>query len=264
MGIDQSRCKSLQRPLNIALIGYGKMGKAVEAAAKARSHTITAIIDPHLATSKISEDTLADTDICIDFSHPNTVVENIKKIAAAHKNIVVGTTGWDSHREEVKHIVEEHQIGLLYAANFSIGVNLFYQIAAHAAQLIDRFDEYDAAIHEVHHKQKVDAPSGTGLTLGHLLIEHMQSKSNLVYGTQNYTNKPEEILLSSQRCGFNPGCHSISFDSPEDTITLTHQARNRDGFAKGAVRGAEWLWNKKGMYTMEDILTSYNEEILHG
>jgi len=254
----------LQKPLKIALIGYGKMGKAVEAAAKSRKHTIACIIDPNEKKTQISIDDLSTVDLCIDFSTPEVVVDNIRKIAQCRKNIIVGTTGWNEHLDEIERIVKEYNIGLLYAANFSIGVNLFYQIAAQAAQLIDHFDEYDTAIHEIHHKEKLDAPSGTGLTLGHLLIEHMQRKTHLINGAQNTSTDSSALQLSSQRCGYNPGCHSVTFDSPEETITLTHQARNREGFAKGAVRAAEWLIGKQGLYTIDHMVTSLQEETVHG
>lgn len=256
MGSHQDRCQSLQRPLKIALIGYGKMGKAIEAVVKKRNHILAAVIDRHLSSAEISENTLADADVCIDFSSPETVVDNIRKMARCKKNIVVGTTGWNAELPTVQSIVEEQGIGLLYAPNFSIGVNLFYQIAAHAAKLIDPFDDYDVAIHEVHHKQKLDAPSGTGLALGQSILDAMQRKSRLIYGNESPSTDPAEIHLSYQRNGANPGLHTVIFDSPEDTITLSHQARNREGFAKGAVVAAEWLIHRQGLFKMEHLIAS--------
>lgn len=254
----------MQKRLRIGLIGYGKMGKAIEAAAKERGHTISAIIDPNLNNDQICEKTLSETDICIDFSRPEAVLDNIRKTAQCGKSVVVGTTGWDDRLTEVEAIVAENRIALLQAANFSIGVNLFYQIAAEAARLIDHFDEYDASVHEIHHTQKLDAPSGTALALGRLLLREMNRKTHLLNNLEEGADARGALHLTSQRCGYNPGCHTITFDSPEDTITLTHQARNRNGFAKGAVKAAEWLIGKEGIYTMDDLITSLQSEVVHG
>ena len=206
--------------LKLALIGYGKMGRLVEKAALARNHQI---VD------------LPDSDICIDFSHPDAVLNTLKKIGPMQKSVVIGTTGWHEKLPQVKELVAHYQIGCLHSANFSLGVNLFLQVVEEAAKRFLAYPDYDAAISESHHQEKKDAPSGTAL----LLAKKM--------------GKPVEI--ASVRCGHIPGTHTVLFDSQADLITLTHEARSREGFALGAVRAAEWLQGKKGLFTMEDIFS---------
>lgn len=204
-------------PLKISLIGYGKMGKMVEIAALARHHTI---VEPALA------------DICIDFTHPDAAVESIHRLAKENKSIVMGTTGWYDRLPEVEAIVKKYQIGLLYSANFSLGVNLFLQVVEEAAKKFLSFD-YNVAGIESHHHQKIDAPSGTALAI------------------EKRVGVP--VKFASVRCGSIPGKHELIFDSPVDQITLIHEARSREGFALGAVQAAEWLKGKTGLYTMEDM-----------
>lgn len=226
--------------MNIALIGYGKMGKLLETIAVAKGHAIIARIDPHLATKAITADLIAPADICIDFSRPDGAISNLRACAALGKNVVIGTTGWEAQRKEAEAIVADSGIGCLHSANFSLGVNLFMAIVAQAAQLIGPFDDYDVAGYECHHNQKLDAPSGTAKALTEVLLDHLSPK--------------KAFEFASIRCGSIPGTHTILFDSASDTITLTHQARNREGFARGAITAAEWLQNKQGWYTLQDLL----------
>ena len=209
--------------MKIALIGHGKMGKMVEKMARERSHEVVAVVD-----SKSAFD-LNGADVCIDFSHPECVLENIHKSIEQKKNVVVGTTGWYERLPEVEAMVKKHGVGLMYAPNFSIGVYLFGKILAEAAK---RLSKYDVAGIEMHHNKKVDAPSGTALHLA----------------------KIAGCDFASVRCGSIPGTHTIIFASPIDTITLTHEARNREGFAEGSVVAAEWLNNKTGLFTLEEML----------
>lgn len=202
------------------LIGYGKMGKLVEKAALSRNHEI---VD------------LENADVCIDFTTPEAVLDTLKKIAPLKKNVVIGTTGWQQHLPEVEELVKEYQIGLLHSPNFSLGVNLFMQVVEEAAKKFLAYPDYQVGALELHHSEKKDAPSGTALSLAKKI------------------GKPVEF--ASVRCGNFPGTHSIFFDSKADLITLTHEARSREGFALGAVRAAEWLQGKKGIYTMEDIFS---------
>jgi 4-hydroxy-tetrahydrodipicolinate reductase len=218
--------------MKIGLIGYGKTGKLVEKLALSRGHEVVGIV-----TSGQSIDSLINADVCIDFTHPEATLPLIKKLADHGKTVVVGTTGWYDHLENVTEIVKKSKIGLLYGPNFSIGVHLLNKILADATKLIHQFPQYDIGAFESHHNQKFDAPSGTALNLSKTI--HKQTG--------------KEIQFSSIRCGSIPGTHTIMFDSPVDTITLTHQARNREGFAEGAIIAAEWLKGKKGIYTFENL-----------
>lgn len=226
--------------LNITLIGYGKMGKMVEKIAEEAGHNITSRIDPQLYDNCMDAATLHETDICIDFSHPHSVLSNIKKTVELGIDMVVGTTGWDDHLAEVQHLVTKNETGFLYAPNFSIGIHLFQEIVTHAAEHIMPTRQYDVAGMEAHHKHKADTPSGTAKAIAQAI-----AKTTAI--------NPEDIPFSSIRCGSIPGTHTIVFDSPSDTITLTHQARDREGFAKGAVTAAEWLHGRKGFYTLQDM-----------
>lgn len=209
--------------MKIGLIGYGKMGKKVEELATKRGHTISSIL-----TSKRTPSPKAD--ILIDFSTPDAVIDNIRLAAHLKTPIVVGTTGWYDKLKTAETLVKEANTALLYAANFSIGVHLFLRLAKEAARL---YKDYDIAGVETHHKEKKDAPSGTALA-----IEKATGRS---------------VPFSSIRVGSVPGTHTLIFDSPIDQVTLTHEARGRDGFANGAVIAAEWLVGKKGIFTIEDL-----------
>lgn len=211
--------------MDIALIGTGKMGKLVEQLAVQRGHRVIGGYHP------LQDYSLDGADVCIDFSHPGVVMKNIELVADQGKNLVMGTTGWESSLDQVKEIVERSGIGFLYSPNFSIGVHLFMEIVKNAMKTVETMG-YDIAGLEMHHNEKVDAPSGTAKEL----------------------EKITGCKFSSVRCGSIPGTHSIIMDSPIDTITLTHEARSRSGFAEGAIRAAEWLEGKKGFYTIEDLL----------
>jgi len=204
-------------PLKVSLIGYGKMGKMVEKAALSRNHLIVDVLE---------------ADVCIDFTHPDAAVENIYRLAEQRKNIIMGTTGWYERLPEVEALVKKYQIGLLYSPNFSLGVNLFLRIVEEAAKRLLPFNYHVAGV-EWHHKEKVDSPSGTALAIA------------------KRTGVP--VDFASVRCGSIPGKHELLFDSKVDQITLTHEARSREGFAMGAVQAAEWLQGKTGLYTMEDM-----------
>ncbi len=230
----------MEKNLKIALIGYGKMGRMVEKSAKKAGHTISSIIDPTHFGNRIEALSVADADVCIDFTHPSTVMDNIRATTALGKNMVVGTTGWGEHLPEVKRLIEKSGTAFFYAANFSVGVHLFMKIVAHAASLIRETDQYEIAGYEAHHSQKADAPSGTARALAKIIAEQSGA----------------EVPFTSLRCGSIPGTHTVLFDSPEDTITLTHQARNRVGWAKGAIDAAEWLSGRKGVFTMDDLILS--------
>lgn len=235
--------------MKIALFGYGKMGKLIEEIAHRKGHEIVAIIKKH-------EDhpSLNAADVCIDFSSPHATIQNIKKAAASHKPMVIGTTGWMDQLPQVTEIVRNAGIGVVYAANFSIGAHLFYKLVANAGALIDKFDDYEVGGFELHHSAKTDSPSGTAKALGDILLKNMSRKSKVQWEPLNRSVEENEIHFTSLRCGKAPGTHSIIFDSPVDTITLTHEARNREGFASGAITAAQWVLNRTGLFTIDDLL----------
>ncbi len=250
--------------MNIALSGYGRMGRLIEKMAVERGHTVTAIIDPLSPSAhykELSKEALSDTDIVIEFSIPSAAVGNIRKIAEAGKNIVVGTTGWYGEMKTVQDITESSQIGLIWSGNFSTGVNLFFKIARYSSSLFNLFAEYDPFIHEYHHNQKADSPSGTASMLGTIVLEEMDRKKRIVTKSLKRKIEPEELHVSSTRGGSIPGTHILSFDSPVDTIELRHTARGREGFASGAVAAAQWIKDKKGFFSIDDMMKDIIEGV---
>jgi 4-hydroxy-tetrahydrodipicolinate reductase len=242
--------------MNLALIGYGKMGKEVECVAKEKGLKIAKIFTEAENTGGlgIDNDSLKNVDICIDFSVPTAVLDNIEAVADCGKNIVVGTTGWYDKLDQVKKLVKEKKIGLLYSSNFSLGVNIFSQVVMDASHLFDKYSDYDVAISEAHHKGKSDSPSGTALSLGSVVLQQIRRKSELLTDTPHGQIKPHQLQVTSTRVGHVTGRHSVMFDSECDTIEFIHTAKNRRGFALGAVVAAEWLKGKKGFFTMRDVI----------
>jgi len=250
--------------MKIAIIGYGKMGKMVEQAALAQGHTVAAIVDPFAsdtpagipASKTIAEAALDKVDAAIEFTQPSTAAANI--IALAQKKIptVVGTTGWHERMDEITKAVEAADSSMLWASNFSIGVNLFYRIAWYAAELANNFPEYDVGGFEIHHNKKIDSPSGTAKTLAEGALSKIDRKNKIVWETMSRKPEADELHFPSLRLGSVPGTHSLFFDSPADTIEITHTARSREGFASGAVLAAGWLAAQKrgGVFTIDDFL----------
>jgi len=227
--------------MKIAIVGYGKMGKIIERIATERGHTIAARfdIDNNAGGEGLTAENLAGVDAAIEFSTPETALQNIRRLAGLRMPAVVGTTGWYEHLDEVRQMVETNNGALVWGANFSIGVNLFFKLVQDAAALFARYNQYDPFLIESHHKFKKDAPSGTALVLARLMRES--------YGDHT----PEAVSL---RAGHIPGTHEVGFDSEADTITLTHTARSREGFAAGAVLAAELIINKQGIYEFPELL----------
>ncbi len=244
--------------MNIALIGHGKMGKEVEALAKRRDVPVKQIftVENNLRGMGITAQALKEVDVCIDFSTPAAVVHNLRLIAGCGKNIVVGTTGWYDKLDEVSTIVKETNIGLLYSPNFSLGMNIFSQLLQSAARIFDKFDSYDVAISETHHRRKADSPSGTALSLGQVILQQVRRKKEVFHESASSQIKPEQLHITSTRIGEVVGTHRILFDSEADSIELIHTAKNRSGFALGALIAAEWLNGKNGIYTMKDVLNT--------
>lgn len=244
--------------MNIAIIGYGKMGKEIEKSAKERNLEILKIINQEenyngLALNKQS---LKNVDVCIEFTTPAAVWSNIEAVAESGKNIVVGTTGWYDKLEDAKKLVKKSKIGLLYSPNFSLGVNLFYQIINTASYLFNKFADYDIMVSEIHHKNKADSPSGTALAIGQIILHNIKRKTHMLHETAHLKIKPEQLHVTSSRVGSCVGTHTVLFDSDFDCIEIIHTAKTRRGFALGALLAAEWLNGKKGVFTMKDVMVT--------
>jgi 4-hydroxy-tetrahydrodipicolinate reductase len=243
--------------MDIALIGYGKMGKEIEKAALDRGHRIGVRIDPAGGDKVAPEFTpaaVSGMEVAIEFSHPGAALANIRMAVEAKMPLVVGTTGWYSHLAEVQNLVEQNGTGLVYAPNFSLGVNLFYLIVEKAASLFNHFDAYDVALVETHHRHKVDSPSGTAKKIAEILLKNIQRKKRITSESLNRPIAPDELHLVAIRSGEYPGTHTVNFDSLADTIELTHTARSRAGLALGAVLAAEWIDRRRGIFTFDQVL----------
>lgn len=257
--------------MNIALVGYGKMGRMIEAEAVKRGVGIAATIDLCAPDASCCIKNTSDlitavkeskADAVIEFTHPDAVLKNIEALVTTGVPVIIGTTGWLKHLDYVRTLVEKHNSCLFYAANYSIGVNLFYKIVKEAGMLFSQYDEYDTAIWEAHHTQKADSPSGTALDIAKHLMSVYPKKTQIVSDAFHEVPKTHELHVSSTRFGSEPGTHTVFFDSRADTIELTHRARSREGFAVGAVRAAQWMVeqlsaqniSKGNLYTMENML----------
>lgn len=226
------------------------MGRLVESIAAKRGHQIAAIASP----SKNSLEECVDrADLFIDFSEPSSVLKNVETVAKKQKTLVIGTTGWDQI-EKVKQMASHYQTGILFSPNFSIGMLLFKKLVKEASRLFNSYEQYDIGGFEIHHNQKADSPSGTARALTESILQEWPRKKEAQFTTPEEKILPDVLHFASLRVGSNPGMHEIIIDSPEDTITLQHAAKNREGFALGAVLAAEWLNGRKGFYTMEDLL----------
>ena len=236
--------------MNIALIGYGKMGKAIEVIAVERGHTVGLKID----ISNLDQFTAANLqqcDVAIEFTGPETAAENITRCVDAGVPIVCGSTGWLHQLETVTHHCKEVDGALLYASNFSIGVNLFFELNQHLARLMNNYPAYYVSIEEIHHTQKKDAPSGTAISIADQILEINSQKKKWV---NQLAATPEELSIISKRIDPAAGTHSVKYSSLVDDIEIIHTAHNRQGFATGAVLAAEFIQHKKGIYGMKDVL----------
>ncbi|MFB9108117.1 4-hydroxy-tetrahydrodipicolinate reductase [Flavobacterium gyeonganense] len=230
--------------MKIALLGYGKMGQVIERIALERGHEIVLKKDEFN-----TYDGLSTADVAIDFSVPTAAVANISSCFHANVPVVSGTTGWLDHYDEVEALCNEKQGGFISSSNFSLGVNIFFGLNEYLAKIMSQFDSYKVSMEEIHHTQKLDAPSGTAISLAKGVIE------NSAYANWTMEDpKSNEIHIEAKRIGDVPGTHTVTYDSIVDSIELKHTAHNREGFALGAVIAAEWLAGKKGIYTMKDVL----------
>lgn len=230
--------------MKIALLGFGKMGKTIERLALERGHEIIFRI-----TEDIQNYDLQKADVAIDFSVPDAAFKNITTCFKQQVPVVSGTTGWLQQYEDAVKICKENNAAFIYASNFSLGVNLFFELNKQLAALMVRFPEYEPAIEEIHHTQKLDAPSGTAITLAEQILENSAKKKWKLDGTGE-----DELAITAKRIENVPGTHIISYDSPIDSIKIEHIAHSRDGFALGAIIAAEWLQHKKGIFSMKDVL----------
>ena len=243
----QSNIKS---DMNIAIIGYGKMGKEVEALALSRGHEIVLQIDENNIDSIDSND-FKNVNVAIEFSKPASAYSNIILCFENNIPVVSGTTGWLDKLDDVIEKCEHENKTFFYASNFSLGVNLFFKLNKYLAQIMNKFSDYDIKIEETHHTQKLDAPSGTAITLAEGLIENIERKTK--WEKENALSN-ESIAIQSFREGNVPGNHKIIYDSSFDKIMIEHDAKSRKGFALGAVLAAEFIMSKKGYFTMDSLL----------
>ncbi len=233
--------------MKIALLGYGRMGKEIEKIALERGHDIV------IKTSGENSYDITAADVAIDFSIPDAAYQNITNCFKNNVPVISGTTGWLDKYDDAVALCKQQNGGFIYASNFSLGVNLFFELNKNLAKLMQSVNSYNVSIEEIHHTKKLDAPSGTAITLADGIIENSQKKYWKL--DEGYEKSDEIIPITAKRIPDVPGTHSVFYTSSEDTIEIKHTAHNRKGFALGAVVAAEWLVNKKGIYTMKDVLS---------
>ncbi|WP_150451568.1 4-hydroxy-tetrahydrodipicolinate reductase [Arenibacter lacus] len=230
--------------MNIALFGYGKMGKMIEQIALKRNHNIVAKID--VDTTEIN---YSEIDVAIDFSMPDAAFGNIKKCMENNIPLICGTTGWLENYENAVQLCKEKDGAFIYASNFSLGVNLFFELNSYLAKMMSNLKQYQVSMEEIHHTQKLDAPSGTAITLAEGVIQETDYTA-----WKLDTAKANEIPITAKRIADTPGTHTVAYQSEVDSIEIKHTAHNREGFALGAVVAAEWILDKKGVFSMKDVL----------
>ena len=236
--------------MNIAIIGYGKMGREIEKICRARGHNIVCTIDVN-EEDKFKSDEFKSADVAIEFTSPDSALNNYKKAFAANVPVVSGTTGWLNNIDEVKDACEKDGQTFFYASNFSLGVNILFAVNKYLANIMNDFDDYEVHVDETHHIHKLDAPRGTALTIADGILESITRKKQWALDKQN---NAEDLRINAYREGEIPGIHTITYDSDVDTITLSHNAKSRKGFALGAVVAAEFAAKHKGFLGMQDLL----------
>jgi 4-hydroxy-tetrahydrodipicolinate reductase len=233
--------------MDIILLGYGKMGKTIEKVALDRGHKIAARIDIDNPTEFDS----SSGDVAIEFSHPDAAFDNVRKCIEKRLPVVCGTTGWLGRKSEIDELCKKHNSTFFYASNYSLGVNIFFKVNEYIARIMNNLSEYEIAIDEIHHAEKKDAPSGTAITLAEGIINNVKRKKRWV---NERTGKSEDLFVESFRIDRVPGTHVVKYESAIDDIEIKHIAHSREGFAKGALMVAEWLKDKRGIFTMDDFL----------
>jgi len=235
--------------MNIALIGYGKMGREIEKIALERGHSISVKIDKDNLES-FDDSTFKQSDVAIEFTQPQFAVNNYKQCFKNNIPVVSGTTGWLDAFDEITQICQKEKQTFFYASNFSVGVNIFFEINKKLAKLINQNSGYNVEMEEIHHTQKLDAPSGTAISLAEQIIEELSSKEKWALDS----NQNNELNIIAKRIADTPGTHTVKYSSEIDEITIEHKAKSRKGFALGAVLAAEFIQNKKGIFSMKDLL----------
>lgn len=230
--------------MKIALLGYGKMGKTIEKIAINRGHEIV------IKTSKTDDYSIKDADVAIDFSIPDAAFNNISHCINNNIPVISGTTGWLDNYDKVVGLCEAQKGAFIYASNFSLGVNIFFELNTQLSKMMAQLKDYNVSLEEIHHTQKLDAPSGTAITLAESIIENREQLNGWVLDKE----EEQKISIAAKRIPDVPGTHEIKYKSTIDTISINHEAHSREGFALGAVVAAEWLINKTGVFTMKDVL----------
>jgi 4-hydroxy-tetrahydrodipicolinate reductase len=236
--------------MKIALIGYGKMGKAIEEVVLQRGHQVILKIDIDNA-NEFTKENLATADAAIEFTGPHSAYENIKKLMQFGVPTVCGSTGWLEKLDNIHDLCIDNHAAFLYASNFSVGVNIFFEVNKRLAALMAQHDDYELQLTEIHHTEKKDAPSGTAITLAEQILQAIPRKTKWV---NHISDNTDELEIISERIDPAPGTHKIKYSSPIDDIEIIHTAHSRKGFAGGAVLAAEFLFGKKGIYSMKDVL----------
>lgn len=231
--------------MNIALLGYGRMGKEIEKIARTREHTII-----HKIQGDLQNYDFTNVDVAIDFSIPTAAFQNITHCIQHQIPVISGTTGWLEKYDEVVHLCEKENGAFIYASNFSLGVNIFFEMNAYLAKMMSQLEDYKVSVEEIHHTKKLDAPSGTAITLAEGIMEHTTYNDWKL----DTVEKDTEIPIVAKRIPEVPGTHEITYASAIDSISIKHEAHNRQGFALGAVVAAEWIRGKKGVFSMKDVL----------
>lgn len=235
--------------MNIAIIGYGKMGREIARILQLRGHQMGLIIDVDNAGDLTAEN-LSKTDVAIEFSSPASAYQNISMCLQSGTPVVSGTTGWLDRWDDIAKLSADTETGLFYASNFSIGVNILFAVNSHLAKIMAGFPQYDVSLEEIHHIHKLDSPSGTAITLANQVTDQMPTRKSWTLSKGD----PEKIFIDAKREGEVNGYHKITYDSDIDTITIAHNAKSREGFATGAVLAAEYMKGKQGIHSMKEML----------
>ncbi len=236
--------------MKIALIGYGKMGKAIEEVALAKGHEIVLKIDVQ-NNHEFTKENIQKADVAIEFTGPHSAFENVKKCIELGVPVVSGSTGWLEKWDEIKKVCDEHNGCVVYSSNYSIGVNLFFEVNKQLAKLMEPYNDYDVSMVELHHTEKKDAPSGTAISLAEQILSNIGRKNQWV---NNPSSTPSDLVITSERIDPAPGTHTVTYSSAIDTIEIIHTAHTRKGFASGAVLAAEFANKKNGIFTMKEVL----------
>lgn len=240
----------------LAIIGHGAMGHEVERLAEPLGITVTSIFDVDRPITSAKQ---ANFDVAIDFSWPDAVLDNVRAAARLNRPIVIGTTGWYDRMDEVRQVITDASIGCVWGSNFNIGTHLFLRIVRSAAELINPHESFDVAVHEWHHHRKKDSPSGTALSTAQNILAGLSRKTHVETETQHERIDSSALHVTSSRVGEIIGCHQVTIDGPYESIEITHSAKNRQGFAQGALLSAQWIQHRTGFFDVSDFIDSLSE-----